>query len=121
VGLASLLDPRVVREFAIPTFPDEVHRQWAEAIVDNYGRAVLALSPQADLDDALERLAEVRHFLHGVQGQGNRRKMVHFEVLAHADQEQPDIQLVRDIAAFWWSAVIFHPSQTCRPGLAPWV
>lgn len=120
VGLTPLLDPRTVREYATSNFPNDVHRQWAEAIVGNYERAILALSPQGDLHDAVERLTEIRHLLHGVQSQGGRRKMLRFEVLEHADQTEPDIQLVRDIAAFWWSAVIFEPGRNCRPGSTPW-
>lgn len=120
VGLPRLLDPRLLRDLALGTFPDDRHRRWANDIVSNYQEALLALSPGQDLDDAIVRLAEIRHLLHGVQAQGRRPPMTRFEILEHMDRSEPDVQLLRDIAAFWWTALIFTPDRFCRPGVPPW-
>jgi hypothetical protein len=120
IGLSSLLDPNRLRATALHAFADPLHRRWCEAIINNYERALITLSPASDPHEGAVRLAEIRHLLHGVQAQGGRHGMLRFAILEHMDSSESDIQLVKDMAAFWWSAVIFDPERFCNPGLPPW-
>lgn len=120
VGLAPLLKPHVVRNVALRSFPNEPHKNWASDIVHNYEHTLSSLSGGSDVDGAVDRLIELRHLIHGVYGQGGRRRLTRFEALQAMDEAEADIQLVRDIAAFWWSSVVFDPSNICTLGKAPW-
>ena len=118
--LRRLLDPELVQRHAVDRFPDEVHRRWATGVVANYRREVERAFPGEPLERALRRLEEVRHLVHGVGAQGRRPRTERLEVLRAFATSAPNVQLVEDVAAFWWTAVMLDPERNCRPGSAPW-
>lgn len=120
--LQDLLHPNKIRDYAVSALGDAEHRQWAAGVVDNYEAELRRLDPDDDAIDALvTRLAEVRHLHHGVYAQGaNQSMMNRYDALQALEKSQLNTQFVCDIAAIWWSAVIFDCQRLCKPGVAPW-
>lgn len=116
--LADLIDPRHLRQYAVATFPQGPERDWANGVVENYERDVRERFPAETLDASLKEIAEVRNLLHGVQATGDRTRRL--MVLQRISEHSPNLQLVNEVAAFWWMAALMDSSRIFRPGTAPW-
>jgi hypothetical protein len=46
--------------------------------------------------------------------------MRRLKVLQRISDHSPNLQLVNEVAAFWWMAALIDPSHIARPGTAPW-
>ena len=71
------------------------------------------------LDRLLPKLGEVRNLVHGVYAQKGDYA-VRLETLRAIDKRAPNLQLVLDMAVFWWTSAILAPLTNCRPGKPPW-
>ncbi len=114
-SLASVMDPRHIRAFAVSTFPEGPERDLAAGIVDNF---------QCDLEErygsldlALTDIADIRNLVHGVYATGNPTRRL--KVLRRVEEHQPNLQLLNDMASIWWTAVLIEPKNGL-PGSAPW-
>ncbi len=116
--LADLLDPRNLRQHAVGRFPHGPERDWASGVVENYERDLRERFPAGTLDDSLKEIAEVRNLLHGVRSTGDRMRRL--KVLQRISDHSPNLQLVNEVAAFWWMAALIDPSHIARAGTAPW-
>lgn len=74
--------------------------------------------PGPSLEDTLKGVAEVRNLMHGVASTRDRTRRL--RVLYRIGQHLPNLQLINDIASFWWMALLMEPERTARPGTAPW-
>jgi len=54
------------------------------------------------MDDSLKEIAEIRNLLHGVQATGDRIRRL--KVLYRISEHSPNLQLINEVAAFWWMA-----------------
>ena len=118
VLLDQLLDPRLIKKHAVQVLPEGQERSWASGIIDNYELDLLAAFPGHKLEDILKKIAQVRNLVHGVRGRSG--STVRLEVLRHLERATPNLQLINEVAAFWWTAVLLSPSSHCRVGSAPW-
>jgi hypothetical protein len=116
--LSYLLDPRILRQHAISSFPQGPQRDWASGVIDNYEGDVKARFPATTMDDSLKEIAEIRNLLHGVQATGDRIRRL--KVLYRISEHSPNLQLINEVAAFWWMAALLDTSHILRPGIAPW-
>ena len=123
VRLADLLDPRRVREVVLPRIRNDWYRTWCEGVIDNYEAALIHAYPSLSMDDLLPKFEEVRHLVHGVGAQANKKRTraARLETLRVLDEKSPNVQLVIDIATLWWAAVILDPRHCCVVGHAPWL
>jgi len=115
--LSYLLDPRILRQHAISSFPQGPQRDWASGVIDNYEGDVKARFPATTMDDSLKEIAEIRNLLHGVQATGDRIRRL--KVLYRISEHSPNLQLINEVAAFWWMAALLDTSHILRPGIAP--
>jgi len=118
VLLDQLLDPRLLKAHALPAFPAGQERDWAAGMVSNYERDIEAAFPGQSLDQALKTIVQVRNLVHGVRGR--KGSTVRLEALRQIERSTPNLQLINEMAVFWWTAVLLSPSSHCRVGVAPW-
>jgi hypothetical protein len=116
--LSGLLDPNHVQQFAVDRMPKGPERDWASGILQNWDRDLSERFPNSTRDQALRSVAEVRNLVHGVTAGGNRTRRL--RVLHQIDEHEPNLQLVNDIAAMWWTSVLMDPRGNANPGHAPW-
>lgn len=112
IGLAPLLNPELIHEHAVASFPDDTYRRWAHQIVDTYADMLRQAFPHHTPKEAADELTEVRHLVHGVRRQGHSdRRVRRVQVLDALGATDAKIELVGDIACFWWSAMLFAPDE----------
>jgi hypothetical protein len=117
-ALSNLLDPRHLQQYAIPTFLQGPQREWAGGVVDNYQRDLEERYPGASLDATLHEIADLRNLVHGVYATGNLTRRL--KVLRRIEEHTPNLQLINEVATFWWTAVLIDIGRNARPGSAPW-
>jgi hypothetical protein len=122
VKLNELLDPRLIKSYALDTFTNLDSKRWAEDVLGNYTRALQSSFPDEDLDSLLPKIEEMRHLVHGAGATPTtfrQRTSRLFTLRALADNPFESI-LFNDVAAFWWTSVVLHPARNCKVGHAPW-
>jgi hypothetical protein len=73
--------------------------------------------PDDDPEQRLARLREIRNVVHGTGpdfGERDRR------LRALLGLSSGGLHLLRDVAALWWSSLLFAPRTNARPNRAPW-
>jgi len=118
VPLSKLLDPAVVQEFAVSSFPRGPERDWATGVMNNYQEDLRSRFRGLSTDEALREVADLRNLLHGVRSTGDRTRRL--RVLSRIDQNAPNLQLINEVATYWWTAAILRPETILRSGTAPW-
>lgn len=120
--LDQLLLPDYVKRFAVPHLPDGFFRNWAGDIVDNYARELEHMYPA---DPPAERPARVRQIRNLVHGTGvlapphdRARRQARLQALLGVDKG--GLQLLRDVAVFWWGSMMMAPETHARSGVPPW-
>jgi hypothetical protein len=119
VHLRELFNPAHLRDHAVRSIPNARYAAWAEGLVDSWQRELLTIG-ENDLDEGLKRVEQLRHLVHGVGGQGRHARDIRLQTLKLVERHAPSLQLLLDVAALWWSAVIWDHSAILRPGSAPW-
>jgi hypothetical protein len=121
VPLSSILDPRLIRKWVLPTLANTDHRNWAEDVINNYEAALLQAFPGDSLDALLPKFEELRHLVHGVGAQASKKRSrsARLETLRALADRSPNVQLLVDMAVFWWTALLFDPANLCREGFTP--
>jgi hypothetical protein len=121
VQLSAILDPRVIRKNVLPVFSDAVHHNWAEDVIGNYESALLKAFPGDSLDTLLPKFEELRHLVHGVGAQPGKKRSRggRLDTLRALAEHSPNVQLLVDMAVFWWTALLLNPDQLCREGFTP--
>ena len=84
----------------------------------NYERDLHTAFPGEELDAILKKLTQLRHLVHGVRGRAG--STIRLEVLRQLEHATPNLQLINEVAAYWWMAVLLRPRSYCRVGFAPW-
>lgn len=120
VPLWELLSPDRLRSHALPALPDPTHRAYYAALINNYEKELREGFPGLSLERAVKEVQELRHLVHGTGGQGHRPRDARITTLRHLATNNPNIQLVADMAVLWWTALLFDPDRLCTPGRAPW-
>jgi hypothetical protein len=118
--LRKLLDPRLIRQHAIPAYPFGAHRERASGILANYEREVLRAFEPVELDVALAKLEQVRHLVHGMGAQGNVGRDARLQSLRSLAAVGANLQLLINVSTFWWTAALLDPDHNLRAGSAPW-
>jgi len=118
--LSELLDPDRVETHAVPHLLDGDERVRAAGIVSNYRRSLAAAFPGRSSGSVAIKLAQIRNLIHGTRAEG-RDPMIRIEVLRSIETAGPSLELIKDIAAFWWTAVLLSPETHGRPRRAPWM
>jgi len=116
--LSSLLDPRHLQKYAVATFLEGPQRDWAGGVVINYQRDLEERYPGTSLDAILHEIADLRNLVHGVYATGNLTRRL--RVLRRIEQFAPNLQLINEVATFWWTSVLIDAVKNARPGAAPW-
>ena len=121
VPLSSILDPRLIGKWVLPTFANQDHRNWAEDVISNYEAALLQAFPGDSLDALLPKFEELRHLVHGVGAQPSKKRSrsARLDTLRALAEHSPNVQLLVDMAVFWWTALLFDPGNLCREGFTP--
>jgi hypothetical protein len=116
--LSAILDPRHLQSYAIPKFLEGPERVWAGDVVKNYDRDLRERFPGTSIDAALREVAEVRNLVHGVYATGESTRRL--KVLHRIEEHSPNLQLINEVAVFWWTSVLLDMARNGRPGSAPW-
>ncbi|MFG3437797.1 hypothetical protein ACGF0J_11205 [Nonomuraea sp. NPDC047897] len=120
VPLWELLSPARIRDHVLPELDIPAHRSWAAGIIGNYEAQLVSGFPGQTLEEAARHVQELRHLVHGVGGQGRRPRDARLAALRLVSENEPNIQLVCNVASLWWTAALFSPDKIARPGRAPW-
>ncbi|MFI6512131.1 hypothetical protein ACIBCT_31400 [Streptosporangium sp. NPDC050855] len=120
VPLWELLSPSRLRDYVLPQLDIATHKTWAAGIINNYESQLISGFPGQTLDEAARHVQELRHLVHGVGGQGMRPRDARLATLRFVANNEPNIQMVCDVASLWWTAALFSPDKIARPGRAPW-
>lgn len=112
--LRKLLDPRILKKQAISKFTNQHYQEWAEDIASNF-ESSLTTAFGSPLDTALGKAEDIRHLLHGARARDKNNPLRRLEVMRNVETTR--IQLVRDMATFWWAAVILAPDMFCPPNI----
>ena len=116
--LSSLLDPHHLLKYAVPKFLEGPQRDWATAVVENYERDLRERFPAATMEATLREVADVRNLVHGVYATGDRTRRL--KVLHRIEEHAPNLQLINEVAVFWWTSVLVDMAHNAQPGIAPW-
>lgn len=115
--LDPLFDPDKLRSAAVSVFPRGFLAEYTEDIIENYGRELIKMYPHDHPAERLSRIREIRSVVHGTAARfGDRYRRL--DALSRVGTG--GLHLLRDIAACWWSSVLFAPAQNARPGHPPW-
>jgi hypothetical protein len=117
--LRECLHPDRIRAHVIPRLVPGAYRAWATDIVGNWENQLRTGFPNSTLDEAVARVEDLRHLVHGV-GASPKRRTDRLQALRVAEENRPGLQLVSDVATLWWTAVLLEPKVLCRPGQLPW-
>jgi hypothetical protein len=117
--LKYLVDPRVVREFALPTNLPPSYRQWCIDILDLYEQELSRVFPDRTLDEALTALVEVRNLVHGVAAMPSKRRARRERLDVLRDRGDGSLVHLLDLATMWWTATILEPQTMLRPQRPP--
>lgn len=116
--LSHLLDPENVLKRAVSTFPHPLHNRWATDIADNYKQQVIKLHSSGELDKSIDVLCQVRNLVHGT-GYLKKNRAKRLNALRILHETNVDLNLVKDVAVFWWLSVLFSPDTRCPPNADP--
>ena len=78
---------------------------------------LLSTGPWFQLGVTHTRIGASHNQLHGVRATGDRLRRL--KVLYRISEHSPNLQLINDVAAYWWMAVLLDPSRLARSGTAP--
>ena len=118
--LSDLLNPDRIDDHVVPLLFNEAERSWAGGIVANYRRTFAEAFPGNSSGTVAVKLANIRNLVHGTRDI-NKNPMARIDVLRLVETAGPSLELIRDVAALWWTAVLVSPESHCRPGRAPWM
>ncbi|MGA7670693.1 MAG: hypothetical protein WBW04_09750 [Nitrolancea sp.] len=118
VKLQSVLHPDMVLTNAVSRLAPIFYREWAEDIVRNYTGELRKVDPSGDLEGSLNVIADIRHVLHGVGVNSAAQRGRRLRALRAI--RDCNLQLINEIAVFWWMSIIMSPETNCIPGRPPW-
>jgi hypothetical protein len=118
--LSDLLHPERLEAHAVPLLFDAPARSLAAGIVANYRKTLASTFPDRSTGNIAVKLAQIRNLVHGMRAEG-QDPLARLEVLRLVEKAGPSLELIRDVAALWWTAVLMSPETHCRPGRPPWV
>lgn len=116
--LSAILDPHHLQSYAASKFLAGPERVWASDIVNNYEQDLRERFPDTPLDMTLRQVGEVRNLVHGVYATGDPTRRL--KVLRRIEKHSPNLQLINEVAVFWWTSVLLDMASNARPGGAPW-
>jgi hypothetical protein len=118
--LSELLQPKRLEAHAVPLLFDGAEKSLAAGIVANFRNSLAATFPGNASGNVAVKLSQVRNLVHGMRAEG-QDPSARLEVLRLIERGSPSLELIRDIAALWWTAVLLSPETHARPGRPPWV
>jgi hypothetical protein len=118
--LSDLLNPDRIDAHVVPLLFDDAEKSWAAGIVANYRKTLAEAFPGRSSGTVAVKLANIRNLVHGTRAE-SKDPMARVEVLRSVERAGPSLELIRDVAALWWTAVLVSPETHCRPGSPPWV
>lgn len=110
--IRPLLTPDHIRTHAVAVLEDTDYQTWANDVVTNYEQQLHDMLPGASVSDAIDRVEDLRHLVHGTGAPKSRRRD-RLEALRQAARVRLALE---DIAVFWWTAVLMRPEAYCIPG-----
>jgi len=117
--LSDLLQPDRLKDHAVPHLFDAAERSWAGGLVENYRATLAAAFPGVSAGTAAVRLAQVRNLVHGMRAD-SQDPNARLAVLRSLETAAASLELIRDVATLWWTAVLLSPATHARPGVPPW-
>ncbi|HVX30324.1 MAG TPA: hypothetical protein VHA53_07580, partial [Nitrolancea sp.] len=114
--LRMLLDPRVIREYAISQFPHRDYMAWSQTVCQDFEAQLTKIPRDGNLDTSLDLVEEIRNLLHGAGGQSKRRTD---KIRALEAIHDLDVALVKHVAVFWWTSAVLAPEKNGIPGKTP--
>lgn len=120
-GLDQLLTPSTIQAHAVRHLPEGFLRDTAEDLTSNWARELASMYPDEDEPDAVARVREVRNLVHATAvpaKPGSPKRRARLDALKGTGNG--GLALVKDLAMFWWSSLLFSPSTNAISGSAPW-
>ncbi len=117
--LPELLHPDRVRDHAVAHLFGAAEQSFAGGLIENYRASLLAAFPGLSAGTAAVRLAQLRQLLHGLRAE-TQAPTARLAVLRSLETAGPSLELIRDVATLWWTAVILSPSTHAIPNKPPW-
>jgi hypothetical protein len=118
--LSELLNPDRLDRYAVPVLFDATERSLATGLIANYRQTLSAAFPGRAIGNVAVKLAQIRNLVHGMRAEG-QDPLARLEVLRSVEKAGPSLELIRDVAALWWTAVLLSPETHARPGRPPWM
>ena len=118
--LSDLLNPDRLQANVVGHLFDEAEQSWAGGLVENYRATLVSAFPGTSAGTAAVRLAQLRHLVHGMRAE-RKDPTARLTVLRSLETAAASLELIRDIATLWWTAVLLSPTTHARSGIAPWV
>ena len=112
--LRALFHPDVMRKYAVPALPKGFLQNWYDDIVGNFESELLKFSPS--VSESVEDIVQIRNLVHGTHsgGQAGGRRLRALRLA-----QDSGLELVKDVATLWWTAVLFKPREFCVLGSSP--
>ena len=117
--LSDLLNPDRLQAHVVPHLFDAAEQSWAGGLVENYRATLAAAFPGTSAGTAAVRLSQLRHLVHGMRAE-SKDPTARLAVLRSVETAAASLELIRDVATLWWTAVLLSPATHARPGIAPW-
>jgi hypothetical protein len=118
--LSELLNPDRLDACVVPVLFDASEKSLATGLIANYRQTLEAAFPGRAIGTVAVKLAQIRNLVHGMRAEG-QDPLARLEVLRSVERAGPSLELIRDVAALWWSAVLLSPETHARPGRPPWM
>jgi hypothetical protein len=118
--LSDLLNPDRIDDHVVPLLFNEAERSWAGGIVANYRKTFAQAFPGNSSGTVAVKLANIRNLVHGMRAE-SKNPMGRVDVMRAVETAGPSLELIRDVATLWWTAVLISPESHCRPGRPPWM
>lgn len=111
------LTPDEILNRAVPTVPDPEFRQWTADVVSNFEREIDVMFPGLEPEEQADYLRELRNLVHGLRTRNVGAQPLRLQAVRRSNAA--NLQLVKDVATFWWSSMLFSPKTHGVHGQTP--
>lgn len=119
VKIRQLLTPTALNDHAVPELKPAWLQTWCSDVVSNWGEVLSEMFPGSTHEEAAGAIQELRNLVHGTGAAPTRSRSRGARLLAFSSTGDANLQIVRDLATMWWTALIQSPDTHAVAGASP--